>query len=100
MRLKLSAQTTGALLVMLAAISWAVVLGEAAALHTVSLMSVGSAVLVTGLVFAWPFLHGTRVAGTHLIHIDPCRFCGTFPVPALPFCIRCGAYPKAKPMHA
>ncbi|MCA1811309.1 MAG: hypothetical protein LC623_04775 [Halobacteriales archaeon] len=98
MPIKLSAQATGLLLLLLAAVSWAVVLGEAAILHTVSLMSVGSAILVTGLVFAWPFLHGTRVAGTRLVHLEACRFCGTFPVPALPFCMRCGAYPKAKAM--
>lgn len=97
---RLSAQATGAILVLLAVVSWAVVLGEAALAHTVSLMSVGSALLVTGLVFAWPFLNGARLAGTRFIQLQACRFCGTFPVPALQFCIRCGAYPKAKPMHA
>ncbi|MEA3144516.1 MAG: hypothetical protein QOG31_1840 [Thermoplasmata archaeon] len=96
---RLSAQTTGILLLLMAIVSWGVVLAEAAIVHTVSLLSVGSAVLVTGLVFAWPFLNGARVAGSRVIQLDACRFCGTIPVPALKFCIRCGAYPKASQMR-
>jgi hypothetical protein len=91
----MSPQTTGALLLLLSIVSWAVVLGEAAMTGGVSLLSIASAVLVTGLVLAWPFLNGTRLHGLHAIQLEPCRFCGTFPVPALKFCIRCGAYPKA-----
>jgi hypothetical protein len=98
MPVKMSVQTTGVLLLLLAVVSWAVVLGEAALAHTVSLMSVGSALLVTGLVFAWPFLNGARLSGARVIQLHACRHCGTFPVPGLAFCIRCGAYPKAKPM--
>jgi len=100
MRLKLSVQTTGALLLLLAAISWGVVVMEASLAHTVSLMSVGSAVLVTGLVFAWPFLNGARVQGGAIIHQPSCHLCGTLPVPGLRFCIRCGAYPKARAASA
>jgi hypothetical protein len=95
----MSAQSTGALLLLLAAISWGVVLGEAALQHTVTLMSVGSAVLVTALVFAWPFLNGARMAGAHVVQLQACRFCGTLPVSWLQFCIRCGAYPKGPPVR-
>jgi hypothetical protein len=100
MRLKMSVQATGALLLLLAGVSWAVVLAEATVSHTVSLMSVGSAVLVTGLVFAWPFLHGTRVQRGNLVQLQLCHHCGTTPVPGLKFCIRCGAYPKFKAARA
>jgi hypothetical protein len=96
----MSAQATGAVLLLLALVAWAVVLAEATIVHAVSLMSVGSAVLITGLVFAWPFMHGARLGAAALVQSEPCRHCGTLPVPALQFCIRCGAYPKAVPRFA
>lgn len=94
---KLSARTTGLLLLLLAAVCWALVAGERALAHAVSLTTVVTAVLLTGIVLAWPFLHGTRVSGARVMQLETCRLCGTLPVPGLKFCIRCGAYPKAKP---
>ncbi|HUR61336.1 MAG TPA: hypothetical protein VM286_03100 [Candidatus Thermoplasmatota archaeon] len=98
MRSRMSAQTTGAILLLLALVAWAVVLAEATIVHKVSLLSIGSAVLITGLVFSWPFLHGARAGSGNMVLLRPCRHCGTLPVPALQFCIRCGAYPKAPSM--
>lgn len=92
---RMSTQTTGAVLLLLAVLAWGVVCAEAVLLHMVSLMSVGSAVLITGLVFAWPFLNGARMAGANVVQLHGCHLCGTLPVPGLKFCIRCGAYPKA-----
>src|SRR5262249_46356576 len=94
MRPRLSIRSSGAILVLLAVVSWAVVAGEALLLHQVSLLSIACAALVTSLVLAWPFLNGTRLQGGSVIHLHACHLCGSFPVPGLKFCIRCGAYPK------
>jgi hypothetical protein len=100
---RLSLEATAIILLGFSLVSWGLVALEAALTHTVSFISVGTALTFTLLVVILPFLTGTRLSAKGVQHFSPCRECGALLLPIIPtvrFCIHCGAYPKARPAAA
>ncbi|MFO1533464.1 MAG: hypothetical protein ABR562_07200 [Thermoplasmatota archaeon] len=99
---KMSPQAALGFLMLLAVVSWGIVVGELVLTGTVSIFAIANAAVFTVTLALWPILTGTRVSGGTVQIPDSCRECGAMAlaVPGIRFCLHCGAYPKLRALTA
>lgn len=101
MRKPLSPATLAVCLALFAALSWGAVFAEWWFFGGLTVLSLAPAVMFTTCLVVLPFLGGLRVTAHGLQQALLCQSCGAvaLPHPRIAFCIRCGAYPKARPVQ-
>ncbi len=93
---RMSMTTAGILVGLLALVSWAIVVTEAWLLGAADLVSIGTAVLFTVTLAAWPYFAGVRVGKDGVRQLQLCQQCQNAMMLGIPFCIHCGAFPKVR----
>ena len=96
----LSPRQSLGLLIVVTVAAWTIPMFEVYYYGAMSVMSVVTALMLTGMLMVWPFVTGRRLHDGRLESAMMCVECRSLTWPteeALGFCLRCGSMRKAIP---